>query len=643
MNLFVGILAALTLMLASTHYIAGMATLVNDELVFTNGKLIAVYVASFLVVIGLMIRNLLTGYSRRQIQLKRQALLVMYGFVLTALLALVSNLIIPAIFEDWASTRVGPLATVILVGSISYAIVKHGLFNVRLFAARAVAYVGSITILAAVYGILVFSAANLLFGLHVPIQTEIFLSLATGFAGLVFQRPIRMFNKATNRLFYRDGYDAQELFDKLNRLLVSSMNLGYMLKNSSNILATHLKAETVNFALITTSGENYRMMGSEGKKFPAVDFGKLHSLLKHIKDGVVVGDALDERHESLRNFMVKANIAVIVRLSSGGRKSAQDEGYIFLGAKRSGGLYTGQDKKVLDTVSNMLIIAIQNALHYEEIQRFNVTLQQRVDEATRQLKRTNAKLEALDETKDDFISMASHQLRTPLTSVKGYISMVLDGDAGKVTPTQRKMLTQAFISSQRMVYLIADLLNVSRLKTGKFVIEPTPTNLSKLVTEEVGQLIETAASRNIKLSYDRPAHLPLLNLDETKTRQVIMNFVDNAIYYTPGGGHIKVSLVEKPSAVELRVKDDGIGVPASEQHHLFTKFYRARNAQKARPDGTGLGLFMAKKVIAAQGGALIFESKEGKGSTFGFTFSKSKLAVAEPTPEKPAVAATATL
>lgn len=106
-----------------------------------------------------------------------------------------------------------------------------------------------------------------------------------------------------------------------------------------------------------------------------------------------------------------------------------------------------------------------------------------------------------------------------------------------------------------------------------------------------------------------------------------MNFSDNAIYYTPAGGKIHVKLIDLPNTIEFRVVDNGIGVPKSEQPHLFTKFYRAGNARQARPDGTGLGLFMAKKVIIAQGGALIFETKEGKGSTFGFIFSKAKQAI----------------
>ncbi len=265
-------------------------------------------------------------------------------------------------------------------------------------------------------------------------------------------------------------------------------------------------------------------------------------------------------------------------------------------------------------ISEAVGLALDNKMLFEE----NQTM-------LRQLQRTNSKLKQLDEIKDEFISMASHQLRTPLTSVKGYLSMVLEGDAGKIPPMQRKLLDQSFVSSQRMVYLIADLLNLSRLKTGKFIIDPVPTNLAKVLEDEVGQLKETAASRDLKLEYKKPANFPILMLDETKLRQVMMNFMDNSIHYTPAGGHITVELKETDKMIEYTVHDDGIGVPKHEQHHLFTKFYRAGNAKKARPDGIGLGLFMAKKVIIAQGGSIIFKSAEGKGSTFGFAFEKAKL------------------
>ena len=272
--------------------------------------------------------------------------------------------------------------------------------------------------------------------------------------------------------------------------------------------------------------------------------------------------------------------------------------------------------ELLDRLGEAVGVAVDNKLLFDENQH-----------VLGQLQHSNQKLKELDEAKDEFISMASHQLRTPLTSMKGYVSMVMEGDAGKINTMQRKLLDQAFVSSQRMVYLIADLLNVSRLRTGKFIIESKATNLAQLVEEEISQLYETAKGRKLELSYKKPKDFPELVMDETKIRQVVMNFTDNAIYYTPAGGHIHVIVEDKPTTVEFREEDDGLGVPKAEQHKMFTKFYRAGNARKARPDGTGLGLFMAKKVIAAQGGAIIFKSTEGKGSTFGFSFSKNKLAV----------------
>jgi len=562
-------------------------------------------------------------YKKSNFKERRQISLLSIAFSIAVAGNILSGLVFTnsQIFQTFR-----PISIFIMVAIIAYAMIKHGLFDIRLVVARSLGYVTTIAVLASMYGIIVFGIARLVFDLHFSVIVQISLSAVTAIIGLTFENFWKRFNKLTNKIFYRDAYDPQELFDHLNRTLVSSLNLKFLLKQTSSIIVENLKSEFVFFGIKDNLSESYRIEGTNQPKHNGEDIAKVRSLTSKISQSVLIVDLLDEKHEDLKRILNRNNVAILVQLATNAHKKTEESlGFIALGPKKSGNPYNSQDVRVLDTVANELIIAIQNALHFEEIQRFNITLQAKVRDATRQLQRTNAKLEALDETKDDFISMASHQLRTPLTSVKGYLSMVLDGDAGKVNDTQRKMLTQAFVSSQRMVYLIADLLNVSRLKTGKFVIDSSPTDLSKLITEEVSQLVETAESREIKLTYTKPAKFPVLQLDETKIRQVIMNFVDNAIYYTPAGGHIDVQLIDKDSSIELRVVDDGIGVPSAEQHHLFTKFYRARNAQKARPDGTGLGLFMAKKVVMAQGGAIIFDSKEGKGSTFGFVFSKEKL------------------
>jgi signal transduction histidine kinase len=207
--------------------------------------------------------------------------------------------------------------------------------------------------------------------------------------------------------------------------------------------------------------------------------------------------------------------------------------------------------------------------------------------------------------------------------------MVLEGDVGKITPTQRQMLSEAFTSSERMVHLIGDFLNVSRLQTGKFMLEDKPVDLSKLVSQEIDSLQTTIEAHGLKLHYRKPSYFPVLMLDEGKIRQVLMNFIDNAIFYSPEGKTITVKLSVEEGFAVVRVIDAGIGVPKSEQAHLFTKFFRASNARKQRPDGTGVGLFLAKKVIAAHGGVMVFESEEGKGSTFGFRLPIKKLQASE--------------
>ena len=272
----------------------------------------------------------------------------------------------------------------------------------------------------------------------------------------------------------------------------------------------------------------------------------------------------------------------------------------------------------MTSVTDELVIGIQNALSLHEVKELNATLQQRVDVATKELRSSNAQLKHLDEIKDEFMSMASHQLRTPLTSVKGYISMVLEGDAGNVTPQQQKLLMEAFKSSERMVGLIADFLNVSRLQTGKFIIEKTLFDMRETVEQEVSDLKMIADSHAMKLKLKITGKDFLVVADEQKVRQVIMNFIDNAIYYSHPDGTIVVNLERLKDQVVVTIVDTGIGVPEAEQSRLFHKFFRAKNARKQRPDGTGVGLYLARRVVSAHGGSIVFSSKEGKGSTFGF-------------------------
>jgi signal transduction histidine kinase len=559
---------------------------------------------------------------------KIQLMYTLYGVLIASVPALVTNLTLPTLGIG-SAIWLGPIFTLIFISSVTAAIVRYRLFDIRLAIIRSSVYIASVAVLALGFNYVIFGLLKHILNFKISSSDEIIVSVAAALAALIFQNIKSFFNRLTSRLFYQDSYDAQELFDNLNRILISTLDLDRLLKQSSTLIAASLKAE---YCAIGVRGEANKLsiVGSEKLIYTNEEINTIRGYLVRVSGTSIITDDLDDSNP-LKALLVSKNIGFLVPLGQESRKYERSLGYIIVGTKKSGNPYSIQDYRVLETISKELILAIQNAVRFEQIEHFNITLQEKIDNATKSLRRNNEKLKALDETKDDFISMASHQLRTPLTSIKGYLSMLNEGDAGKLTKVQKDMIGQAFTSSQRMVYLISDMLNVSRLKTGKFAVEVSKFNLADLVHEEVDQLIDTANSKGLSLTYTKPDSFPDYMLDETKTRQVIMNFIDNAIYYTPTGGNIQVKLEDKPSYIELKVIDDGIGVPASEKHHLFNKFFRAHNARKARPDGTGLGLYMAKKIVIAQGGTVVFDTKEDKGSTFGFIFPKSKVKLPDET------------
>ncbi len=589
-------------------------------------NLFIVYVAYSLLLLFVTIKRQIRA-AKSVIQ-KQQILIVSWGIALYAVLAISSNVLVPLVVDDWSSSRFGPAFTLLFLGMIAYSIVKHSLFDIRLVIARSFGYILVLVSLAAIFGASIVAMTSIFFNdQSISHGTEAVYVIMALVAAFLLQPLKKFFDRLSNNLFYRDAYDSQELLNNLNRSLVTTIDLTGLLTKSSQIIDENLKIEYCTFAIGEPQKQSFRFIGESKVHIDPEAVKKIVQDVTHLSHRAVVSDQLAPAKHHLKELMQASNIAVLVKLQGRIGGNVQHPGYILLGQKRSGGLYSEQDIKVLEIIADELVIAIQNSLRFEEIQQFNITLQEKIEAATKELRRTNAKLKALDEAKDEFISMASHQLRTPLTAIKGYISMILDGDAGAVKPKQKEMMQQSFDGAQRMVYLISDLLNVSRLQTGKFVIDNQPANLAEMVIGEMSQLKDQAAAKEIEMSYDKPTEFPTLNIDETKVRQVIMNFLDNALYYTPKGGKVTVNLEAKADSVEFTVKDTGVGVPKAVQHNLFTKFYRADNARKMRPDGTGLGLFMAKKVIVAQGGAIIFNSVEDQGSTFGFSLPRASLEV----------------
>jgi signal transduction histidine kinase len=546
-----------------------------------------------------------------------QARYVSRGMIFTLAVVFICNYVFAG-SDSSLTDVVAALAPLAFVLVIAFSVFSLKLFNFSSFLYKSIAYLAALTVIFIIYTGVAILVATYILDINLSTRAEILLAVFSAITALLFQPLKRFFDKFTNKIFYKDSYDNQELLNKVNSSLVGETDLYKLLSNTADSVHKNLKVEFCNFYIDEEAALDFHVAGTDAKVFGNENWSKI---VKKVTDSKLKIISEIDSTEDISKLLSGAKIGAVVKMTS----QDQDVGYIITGQKLSGNKYTNDDVQIIEIIADEVAIAVQNTLRFEEIAQFNITLQKRIEDATAQLQKTNEKLVALDEAKDEFISMASHQLRTPLTSIKGYLSMMQEGDAGELNDQQRNFVDQAFLSSQRMVYLIADLLNVSRLKTGKFVIEAKPTYLPDVVEGELAQLTETVKARNLEMVFDKPTEFPVMNLDETKVRQVIMNFADNAIYYTPSGGKITVKLEADENNVTYSVTDTGIGVPKSEQHKLFTKFYRAGNARKARPDGTGLGLFMAKKVVVAQGGSIIFKTTEGKGSTFGFSFPRTRL------------------
>lgn len=242
------------------------------------------------------------------------------------------------------------------------------------------------------------------------------------------------------------------------------------------------------------------------------------------------------------------------------------------------------------------------------------------------LAQANDKLTKLDNAKSEFISIASHQLRTPLTAIKGFISMLLEGSYGKMEAKQEDILNKVYTSNERLIHLVEDLLNISRMESGRMEFKFEKTKIESICREVIDTFLIRAKEHNLKLEYAPPKiAMPELMIDGIKIREVVSNLVDNALKYTPKGSvSLRLELTDNQQlttdskqVVRVIISDTGIGVPKTELPYLFAKFSRGKDVSRLNTGGTGLGLYVGKGMVEANGGRIWAESDgEGKGSRF---------------------------
>ncbi len=227
------------------------------------------------------------------------------------------------------------------------------------------------------------------------------------------------------------------------------------------------------------------------------------------------------------------------------------------------------------------------------------------------------KQKELDQAKDEFISLVSHQLRTPLTAIRLFTEMLITGQVGSLQKEQYDYLEKVDISTKRMIQLVGDILNISRIELGRLKIKPQLTDVNKLIQSHIDEVRPLAANKEVTIAFKPVATLSPIAIDQLLFGQIIHNLVTNAIRYSrTQKGKVALTFTKEKNGYVLCVSDNGIGIPAAAQPHIFQRFYRADNAIKVEGEGTGLGLYLIKLIAELSGGKVWFESIERKGATF---------------------------
>ena len=226
---------------------------------------------------------------------------------------------------------------------------------------------------------------------------------------------------------------------------------------------------------------------------------------------------------------------------------------------------------------------------------------------------TRAKL--ADEMKNEFVTLAAHQLRTPTSGIKWALKSILDGDDGPLNEKQKETLEKIYSVNDKVINLVHDLLDLAEIEEGKYLNNISSNNIGDLIQASLELNKEFIIKKKLYVQLNKDDSIDMI-VDKEKMNIVFNNVLDNAIRYTKPGGKIIIDIIKRSKEIEIRIRDTGIGIPSIQENRVFSKFFRGTNVMKIDTEGTGLGLYITKNIIEAHGGRIWFDSKENKGTTF---------------------------
>ncbi|MCX5707003.1 MAG: GAF domain-containing sensor histidine kinase [Candidatus Omnitrophica bacterium] len=318
--------------------------------------------------------------------------------------------------------------------------------------------------------------------------------------------------------------------------------------------------------------------------------------------------------EEMRNIFSVTSFIISPIISQQGNK-----GLLFVGTQNTETLITEGDEELIKILATQLGQTLDNAHLFEKTWRAQQELEDRVKERTRELTLALEEVKKISRRKTDFVSSVSHELRTPLTSVKGYTAILLAGKLGKLPQEAQERLEKINRHTDELVHIVNDLLDISRIESGRVIMKLEPIDLRNTVAK-VGDLLSgQLKEKNIYLDVIMKPSACSVLADNSQIERVFINLFGNALKFTPAEGKISIQNHKIDKMVQVDVSDTGCGIPKEAQEAIFEEFFRVDNAINQGVKGTGLGLALVKNIIEAHGGKIWVKSKAGSGATFSFT------------------------
>lgn len=544
---------------------------------------------------------------------------IFWGFYYTIAINVVTNLTLP-LFGIYLFYWIGPFIALLFLVFIVYAMMINDLLDFQVIIRRTVIYTILLAFIFTLYSILVTGLAQIIQGKQYSPQ----LFLANLFGALIIGfsfEPVRNFlQKKIDRRIFQRKYQKEEVIKELSYQLNEVDDLDQVIEM---VMQKIIKLMEIHRAItyIFQTSENglpaikhVKQLGyhTNNNQFFLSENTFIIEYFTQYQNILFVQDLKSEVEQEKMVLYKKTTTKDIDKLHQHAIKSAtlkrlralecnvaiplqiknQLTGLILLGEKVNGTEWTAQDISLIELIASQTISAIERASLFEG-----------------------------DQIKSEFISIASHELLTPISAIEGYLSMIIDEHIGYADKEALQYLDKVYLSAQRLSILIRDLLTVSRLESGHLKINPQSLDLEKMIEESMGKLKNMASSKKIKLIYEKQkVSPPPVWADLDRTMDVLVNLLNNAIKYTiKGSVSININYHFGDPYVSVSISDTGIGLTADQVNHLFSKFYRVESSQTVGILGTGLGLYITKVVLEKMGGNIQVKSVPNQGSTFTFT------------------------